>query len=146
MLNAPATAEQQQQAAARGEPYNGAEGTSGMDRSTANATGAPSDRPATTDADNTRVNERDRSDRTLTPMDQGPSESDRRITQQIRQQVMKSNTLSFTAKNVKIITINGRVTLRGPVKTEAERTTIEAAARRAVGDGGQVDSQLELTK
>jgi hyperosmotically inducible periplasmic protein len=127
-------------------PTDGAEGASSVDSATRNAAGTPSERTANEGADNTRVNERDRGDKTLTPMDQGPSESDRRITQQIRQQIMKSNTLSFTAKNVKIITQDGRVTLRGPVKTEAERTTIEAAARRAVGSGGQVDSQLELSK
>jgi osmotically-inducible protein OsmY len=78
-------------------------------------------------------------------MDQGSSASDREITQQIRKDLMKDKTLSFTAKNVKVITINGKVTLRGPVKSEAERTAIEAAARRAAG-GGQVDSQLEISK
>jgi osmotically-inducible protein OsmY len=57
---------------------------------------------------------------------------------------MRDKSLSFTAKNVKIITINGKVTLRGPVKTEAERTAIEAAARGVAG-GEQVDSQLEVS-
>ena len=59
---------------------------------------------------------------------------------------MKDKSLSFTAKNVKIITIGGKVTLRGPVKSDAERAAIEAAARRAVGSGAQVDSQLEISK
>lgn len=148
-LNAP-TSEQARDARndanANGTWNDGAQGASSADARSANAAGTPVERAAGTDADNTRVNERDRGNRTLTPMDQGGSESDRQITQQIRQQIMHSNTLSFTAKNVKIITINGRVTLRGPVKTEAERTTIEAAARRAVANGGQVDSQLEIAK
>jgi len=130
-----------------------------VDRTTANAAAAPTDRtsapPATTPpptgatgtaADNSRVNTRDRSSAALTPMDQGGSESDRKITQQIRQDLMKDGSLSFTAKNVKIITINGRVTLRGPVKSEAERSSIEAAARRVAGSGAQVDSQLEISK
>lgn len=116
--------------------------------SSANAAAAPSDRSSApnTAADNSKVNTRDRSSAALTPMDQGSSEADRKITQQIRQDLMKDKSLSFTAKNVKIITINGKVTLRGPVKSEAERSAIEAAARRAAGSGAQVDSQLELSK
>jgi hyperosmotically inducible protein len=123
-----------------------------VDTTARNAAGTPSDRstaPATApnvDADNTRVNKRDRSSAALTPMDQGSSASDRAITQQIRKDLMNDKSLSFTAKNVKVITIDGRVTLRGSVKTEAERTAIEAAARRATGDGARVDSQLEVSK
>ncbi|HEY3254724.1 MAG TPA: BON domain-containing protein, partial [Polyangiaceae bacterium] len=128
---------------------------SAVEPTTGNAAAAPPDRssapnpapnsPANTDPANSRVNTRDRSSAALTPMDQGSSASDREITQQIRKDLMKDKTLSFTAKNVKVITINGKVTLRGPVKSEAERTAIEAAARRAAG-GGQVDSQLEISK
>ncbi|HYQ46950.1 MAG TPA: BON domain-containing protein [Polyangiaceae bacterium] len=116
--------------------------------SSGNAAAAPSDRSSAprTDADNSRVNQRDRNSAALTPMDQGSSASDRAITQQIRKDLMNDKTLSFTAKNVKVITIDGKVTLRGPVKSEAERSAIEAAARRATGDGGRVDSQLEISK
>ena len=114
---------------------------------TGNAAAAPTDRSSAPKApDNSGVNTRDRSSAALTPMDQGGSESDRKITQQIRQDLMKDNSLSFTAKNVKVITVNGKVTLRGPVKSEAERSAVEAAARRAAGNGGQVDSQLEISK
>jgi hyperosmotically inducible periplasmic protein len=93
--------------------------------------------------DNSRINARDKSASALTPMDQGTSEGDRKITQQIRQAVVKDGSLSFTAKNVKIITINGKVTLRGPVKTAAERSAIEAAAKNVAG-AGQVDNQLDV--
>jgi hyperosmotically inducible periplasmic protein len=124
-----------------------------IDTTNRNATGAPADRttppsaPPITDADNTRVNKRDRSGAALTPMDQGSSASDRAITQQIRKDLMNDKSLSFTAKNVKVITIDGKVTLRGTVKSEAERTAIEGAARRAAGgDGARVDSQLEISK
>jgi hyperosmotically inducible periplasmic protein len=95
--------------------------------------------------DNSRVNSRDKGGSTLTPMDQGPSEGDRKITQQVRQAVMKDGSLSFTAKNVKIITINGKVTLRGPVKTDQERSAIEAAAKQVAG-ATQVDNQIEVKK
>ena len=122
---------------------NGANGSSGVSPSAGNAAATPL--PRSPDADNSRVNQRDRSSDALTPMDQGTSEADRHTTQQIRQAVMRDKTLSFTAKNVKIITINGKVTLRGPVKNEAERSAIEAAARGVAG-GSQVDSQLEISK
>ncbi|MEP7052328.1 MAG: BON domain-containing protein [Pseudomonadota bacterium] len=120
---------------------NGTEGGSAVNPS--NAAASPAVRSP--DADNTAVNKRDRSGKTLTPMDQGSSQADRATTTQIRQALMHDSTLSFTAKNVKIITINGKVTLRGTVKTDAERTTIENAARNVAG-GAQVDSQLEVSK
>ena len=108
-----------------------------------NAAAMPAQNPPSTAPDNTRINTRDRDSKALTPMDQGGSEGDRKITQQIRQAVMKDGSLSFTAKNVKIITINGKVTLRGPVKTDAERSSIEAAAKNVAGVA-QVDNQLEI--
>lgn len=95
--------------------------------------------------DNSKVNARDRDASALTPMDQGGSESDRKITQQIRQAVMKDGGLSFTAKNVKIITINGKVTLRGPVNTDGERKAIESAAKAVAGVAG-VDNQIEVKR
>src|SRR3954470_5518475 len=131
-----------------------ANGSTGVDTTSGNAAAAPADRSAEPRdraqptrpggaADNTRINERDRSGATLTPMDQGSSEADRKITSDIRKALMSDGNLSFTAKNVKIITIDGKVTLRGPVKTAAERTAIEAAARRVTGN---IDSQLEVSK
>jgi hyperosmotically inducible protein len=106
---------------------------------------AVADPSATAEADNTKVNERDRNDGTLTAMDQGNGEQDVKITQQIRQAVMDDDSLSFNAKNVKIITIDGKVTLRGPVANSKERTTIGAAAKKVAG-GARVDNQLEVEK
>lgn len=95
--------------------------------------------------DNTRVNKRDGATSTPTAGDQKENQTDLTITQKIRQAVMADSSLSFTAKNVKIITQNGKVTLRGPVNTAQERTAIEAAARKVAGDT-QVDNQLEVKK
>jgi len=78
-------------------------------------------------------------------MDQSNSQTDLKITQQIRQAVMADGSLSFTAKNVKIITEGGRVTLRGPVNNQQERSNIEAAARKVAGVA-VVDNQLEVKK
>ena len=121
-----------------------------MSSAAADATSPAAPPPAAADAapgaapDNTKVNKRDTNSAALTPVDQGNGEIDLRITQQIRQAVMADNSLSFTAKNVKIITLNGTVTLRGPVNTAAERSAIEAAARRVAG--AQVDNQIEVKK
>ncbi|MDB4976896.1 MAG: putative hyperosmotically inducible periplasmic protein [Myxococcaceae bacterium] len=98
-----------------------------------------------TSADNTRVNERDRADTALTPMDQSESEPDRELLQRIRRAVIADDSLSFTAKNVKIITRDGQVTLRGAVNNEREKTTIEKAAREAAGPK-HVTNELEVSK
>jgi len=95
--------------------------------------------------DNSRVNKREQGSNAPTPMDQGNGAADLKITQQIRQAVVADGSLSFTAKNVKIITTNGKVTLRGPVNSEQERNAIEASARRVAGDMN-VDNQLEVKK
>jgi len=97
------------------------------------------------DADDTERNVRDRKDTTLTPMDQGGSESDRTITQEIRRAVVAQDRFSTNAKNVKIITVDGVVTLRGPVKTADEKATIASLAGRTAG-AKRVDNQLELER
>ncbi|MDB4943352.1 MAG: hypothetical protein JWP97_2886 [Labilithrix sp.] len=98
----------------------------------------------TTNANNTGVNERDRDGAALTPMDQGGGK-DRDLTAEIRKGVMSVDGLSWDGKNVKIITDNGKVTLRGPVKDAAERAAIESKAK-AVAGVTAVDNQLEIKK
>lgn len=94
-------------------------------------------------ADNTKKNERDRSGETKTPGDQSNTPEDLKITQSIRQAVVKDESLTMTAKNVKIITAGGMVTLRGPVKTAEEKMKIETLAKAVAGDT-KVDNQLEV--
>ena len=96
-----------------------------------------------TEVDNTRRNVRDRDGATLLPGDQGNSEADRTTTQQIRKALVKDSDLSMVAKNVKIITANGTVTLRGVVKTEQEKNDIAAKAKQFAGVT-QVNNQLEV--
>ena len=98
---------------------------------------------ARTAADNTDKNERDQNVAALTPGDQGGSEADRTVTQRVRQGVVASDGLSINGKNVKIITQNGVVTLRGPVKTVKEKADIAAIAK-AVDGVKSVDNQLEV--
>lgn len=92
--------------------------------------------------DNTGRNVRDRGD-TLTSGDQSETEADLTITQKIRQAIVGDDSLSMTAENVKIITANGVVTLRGPVKTDAERAEIGATAARIAGSEN-VRNHLEV--
>jgi hyperosmotically inducible protein len=94
-------------------------------------------------SENTRVNKRDRNDTTRTPGDQSEAKSDLEITKEIRQAVVGDSSLSFNAKNVKIMTEEGKVVLRGSVATGAERTTIESYARQVAG-AGHVDNQIDI--
>jgi osmotically-inducible protein OsmY len=94
--------------------------------------------------DNTKQNAADRNNASLTPVDQGNSPTDRETSAKIRQLVVSgNNNFSTSAKNVKIITVNGKVTLRGPVNTDAEKSSIDALAKQVAGDGN-VDDQLEV--
>jgi hyperosmotically inducible periplasmic protein len=96
-----------------------------------------------TKADNTATNERDRSGETKTSGDQSNSSADLKITQAIRPALMKDSELSTTAKNIKIITDNGQVTLRGPIKNAQEKTKIDQLAKSAAG-GTQIDNRLDV--
>ena len=102
--------------------------------------------PATkqVDRDNTDVNERDRNGAAKTPLDQNENKQDIGITAEIRKRVVDTK-MSVNAQNVKIITQDGKVTLRGPVKSAEEKKQIEDIAH-AVAGAGKVDSQLEIEK
>ena|ERR1700744_3125059 len=94
-------------------------------------------------ADNSGINSRDRDTNLMTAVDQGDSPSDVEITQKIRKSLMMDTNFSTTAKNIKIITKNGNVTLRGPVNSEAEKNGIEMLAKNLAGEG-KVDNQLDV--
>ncbi len=94
------------------------------------------------DRTNTGINVRDRNDSTKTPLDQNENRADIKITADIRSRVVDTQ-MSIDAQNVKIITQNGKVTLRGPVHTAAEKEQIEQIAKDVAGKDN-VDSQLEI--
>jgi hyperosmotically inducible periplasmic protein len=98
-----------------------------------------------TKPDNAATNERDRSGETKTSGDQSNSSADLKTTQAIRQALMKDGELSTTAKNIKVITANGQVTLRGTVKTAQEKAKIDQLAESAAG-GAKIDNQLEVKR
>ena len=93
--------------------------------------------------DNTGINVRDRNTGAMTAGQQSNSSSDIALTQRIRRSIMKDDSLSTMAKNVKIVSANGGVTLRGPVKTEKEKSRVAAKAK-AIAGVDNVDDQLEV--
>lgn len=96
------------------------------------------------DTDNTAMNKRDAEGKTLTPMDQTRgSDADLALTAKIREVVTDDDSLSVKAQNVKIITLKGMTTLRGPVETMAEKSRVEQLARRA--GAKNINNQLEVT-
>jgi osmotically-inducible protein OsmY len=99
---------------------------------------------AQTAPDNTGKNLRDRDEDTLTPGDQSSDPADVELTRRIREAVVADKSLSTNAHSVKIITINGVATLRGPVKNEKERMKIVAKAQKLAGKK-QVENELEVT-
>ncbi len=79
----------------------------------------------------------------MTPLDQNENQNDIDITAKIRKQVVDTK-MSINAQNVKIMTQDGKVTLRGPVATAEEKTTIESIARKVAGESN-INSQLDVT-
>lgn len=94
------------------------------------------------DPANTTVNVWDRDSSARTSFDQNENHKDTDITARIRQQVVDTE-MSVNAQNVKIITQDGRVTLRGPVKSADEKMQIERLAKEVAGTAN-VDNQLEV--
>jgi osmotically-inducible protein OsmY len=99
--------------------------------------------PTPVPRDNTAVNTRDRAPDAMTAGQQSNSKSDLELTAEIRRAVVKDDSLSMLAHNVKIVSTNGNVVLRGPVNTEAEKASIASKAQTIAGVG-KVDNQLEV--
>ena len=117
--------------------------------SASNAVGLVSDKVRTavsqsSNVDNSGINVRDRNGATLTPGDQGNSPTDLALTQQIRKALVAgTNDFSVVAENVKIMTVNGKVTLRGPVNSQSEKDKIGLLAQTIAGDSN-VENKIEV--
>src|ERR1700733_1643094 len=70
--------------------------------------------------------------------------SDRDLTKKIRQSIVGDKSLSTYAHNVKVISQNGVVTLKGPVRSEEEKKAIESKAMDVVGSGGKVNNEMSV--
>lgn len=116
------------------------------------ATDRPSDGkkaiPASTEqmsprADNTDINERDKSGATKTPQDQSNQEQDRKLLASVRRAIVGDKSLSTNAHNAKVVVEGGVVTLRGPVKSLEEKAQVESVTKQVDGVK-KIDNLLDV--
>ena len=97
-----------------------------------------------TKADNTKVNKRDRNASAVTADQQKENAADRELTKHIRRSIMADKSLSTYAHNIKIISQNGVVTLKGPVKSDDEKRVVMAKAVDVAGSADKVTDQISV--
>ncbi len=97
-----------------------------------------------TKPDNTAVNKRDQNPGEATADQQKMNAADRALTAKIRKAVIADKSLSTYAHNVKIISQNGTVTLKGPVHSDDEVTSIMAKATEVAGSPDKVVNQMSV--
>lgn len=89
--------------------------------------------------DNTATNKRDRSQAAKTAGQASQRAGDRELMRKIRKSIRDDKSLSTYAHNVKVIAQNGKVTLKGPVRSEDEKRSVEAKAVEVAGTGNVTD-------
>ena len=94
--------------------------------------------------DNTKVNQRDRNAGEVTADQQKTNPTDQELTRKIRQSIMADKSLSTYAHNIKIISQNGTVTLKGPVKSDDEKKAVMAKAVSFAGSADKVTDQVSI--
>jgi hyperosmotically inducible protein len=94
--------------------------------------------------DNTKMNKGDAKKGVVTADQQKMNAGDRALTQKIRKAVIAEKQLSMYAHNVKIVSTGGKVTLKGPVRSEEEKTLIASKAADAAGGASNVDNQITI--
>lgn len=105
----------------------------------------PDDKSATTAPDNTGKNQRDRNASEPTADQQKENETDRELARQIRRALVKDKTLSTYGHNIKVISQNGVVTLKGPVNSDEEKRAIESKAAEVAGSPDKIRSEIEVS-
>lgn len=95
-------------------------------------------------ADNSKTNKQDRTEGAVTADQQKMNPADRELTQKIRKSITADKSLSTYAHNAKVISRDGMVTLKGPVRSEEEKSALEAKAVEAAG-AGKVTNELIVT-
>jgi hyperosmotically inducible periplasmic protein len=93
--------------------------------------------------DNSKTNQGDADKSAMTAQQQKMTPADRETTKQIRSSLIKDKSLSTYAHNIKIITRDGKVTLKGPVRSEDEKSTIAAKAA-AIAGADNVNDELTV--
>ena len=105
--------------------------------------GAQPEPQTQTAPDNTAANKKDRSTDAPNADRAKNNTSDRELMANIRRDIVKDKSLSTYAHNVKIVSSNGKVTLRGPVRSDQEKSTVEELAKKYAGDQN-VTSELTV--
>jgi osmotically-inducible protein OsmY len=100
--------------------------------------------PFQTAPDNTKTNQRDRNSDQATADKQKMNAADRDLTAKIRKAVLADKSLSTYAHNIKIISQNGVVTLKGPVHSDEEIRSLMAKAAEVAGGPEKVVNQLAV--
>jgi hyperosmotically inducible protein len=101
---------------------------------------------ATPPPDNTKVNTRDRNGGEVTADQQKVNATDQQLTRNIRRSIMADKSLSTYAHNVKIISQNGAVTLKGPVKSDGEKKAVVAKAVAVAGSADKVTDEISVKR
>lgn len=97
--------------------------------------------------DKSGINKRDSDFKLLTADEQMMgTEEDVQKTRVVRRAITKDSSLSVNAHNIKIVSLNGKMTLRGPVNSKEERRKIEEIASKAAGNSTIIRNRLEITK
>lgn len=107
-------------------------GSAAFAQTTPAAPAAPAGQ-TTPSADSTKMNARDRDNTESTAQSQPNAKGDRELLAAVRRSVVKDKSLSTMAHNVKILASNGVITLRGPVKSDDEKSKVEALAKQVAG-------------
>ena len=93
--------------------------------------------------DNTAINNRDKYAGNVTPEDQFNTKEDRNLLAAVRRSVVHDKSLSVMAHNIKIMVDMGKVTLRGPVKTDDEKLKVEKIVQ-AVKGVSSINNSLDV--
>jgi hyperosmotically inducible periplasmic protein len=99
---------------------------------------------AQTKTDNTGVNKRDRNPGAVTADQQKMNAADRSLTAKIRRAIMADKSLSTYAHNVKIVSQDGTVTLKGPVRSDDEVKSIVSKAIGITNSAEKVINQMSV--
>lgn len=99
-----------------------------------------------TAGDNSKVNQQDRQPSESTADQQKNNRSDVEITREIRRSLTQDKTLSTYAHNVKVIAQDGKVTLKGPVRSDDEKAAVLAKAAEVAGQSNINDEMTVVPK
>jgi hyperosmotically inducible periplasmic protein len=94
--------------------------------------------------DNTKVNKRDRNQAEPTADQQKENNSDRELARNIRRSLVKDKNLSTYAHNIKVVAQDGKITLKGPVRSAEEKQAVEAKAAEVAGGVDKINSEIEV--